>query len=256
MEEQKIKKLLKEIEGGFKDNKAIIKSALEKELENGNVIRYENLLCVVEKYEDYINEKGIIYELKKYALVCSGNPEITLNVMLDSIIYDNTVTIACSGCKIINEVIYSIIKESIKTLKLKNTWIDYNEEYNEKYIKDNQNKFDEITFVGDYFEFESFKHGITTALNYNNYGYIKLYIDKTKYLDEYKKIMKYSYVENIFIDTYDDLYEFLSESKKEDFGIAYVEDEKIKEIGQNNHFGKLILNKFPFDNYSFKIERK
>ena len=245
-------RLLKEILEGFNDNKTIINQAIEKEYEDGNYIVFDNLKEVINRFISEVMDDEIKSQNQKRAIYCDGNPEIVLNAILHSIMYDNNIVIICDGYKIINEVINSIINESIKMLNLKNNWIDYNSKYNEAFIKENQNKFSEIIFVGDYFEFENFKYGVKTKLIYNNFGYIKLYIDKSIFLNDYKEIMKYAYIHNIYIDIYNDLDDFLNEAKNEDFGIAFVDDENIEKC-KNSNFGKLFINENPLNNYKFKM---
>ena len=252
MDTQMIKKMLKEINKGFIYNKKIIFKAIENEFEEGYTFDYDTLISILYKYEKLV-ENDIKHELKRKAVVCSGNPEITLTVMLDAISYNNNVVISCSGYKIINEVMYTIISESIKELNLKNNWIDYNETYNELYIKNNQKKYDEILFVGDYFEFKNFKYYINTKLQYNNFEYIKLYLNKNKNLNEYKTIMKYAYIKNIYVEVYEDLEEFIIDSTENDFGVAYVSEEEITKLKGKSKFKDLLINEYPFTNYRFKL---
>ena len=252
MEKTRKLKLLKEILEGFNDNKTIINQAIDNEYDNGNFIELENLKKIINKYTLKIIENDIENQNKKRAIVCDGNPEIVLNAMLHSIVFENNIVIICNGYKIINEVINSIFNESIKMQNLKNIWIDYNNKYDEAFIINNQNSFEEIIYVGDYFEFENFKYGVKTKLIYNNFGYIKLYIDKSKNLNEYKEIMKYAYIHNIYIDIYNNLDDFLSEARSGDFGIAFVDNENIEKC-KNSKFGNLCINKIPFEKYEFKM---
>lgn len=255
MDEQKKHRLLKEIETGIKDNKSSISKVIDEEVENGNIVYYEKILSIVQSYNTLFQENLIHEENKKIAIICSGNPEITLEYFLDAIIYSNHIILVSSGYKLINEVLFSIIKESMNDLKIENDVIDYDAEYTEKYVKDNQNKLDKIIYIGDYFEYKSFNHMIKVPVEYNNFGYIKLYIDKSSKQEEYKKIMKFAYIKNIYVDVYDDLNEFIMDSNKDDFGVAYIDGDGERKLKEDGKFETLLINEFPYEKYEFTLKK-
>lgn len=252
MEKVVFNNLLKEINNGLKLNKKIIDQALNKEMSKGNTVRLERITNILKDFEN-IDGKN---EAQSIAVCYSGAPEITITYILDSILYNNKITLCVNEYKIINEVLITIIVESMKKLNIKNLWINYSSSYNEIYLRDNEKNFDNIVFIGDFFEYEKFKYFFKTNVEYNNYGYIKIFMDKSKYKNEYKEIMKYAYIENIYLEIYDDIQEFIDESKKEDFAIAYIDDFKvINKLQKEIKSGELLINNFPFDAYKFKIIR-
>lgn len=254
MENSEFKKVLKEINSGFYENKKIIDDAIKEELTKGNSINKEKLEEIFKNFDIISNEEHNL-ENKNIAVYYSGRPEVTLTYILDSIIYNNKITICTEEYNIINEVLITIILESIKKCKFKNEWIDYKTDYNEIYLRNNQNSFDKIIYIGDYFEYEKFRFFFKTTVEYNNYGYIKIFLDKSKYKDEYKKIIKYTYIENIYLEVYDDIQECIEESKEVDFIVVYIEDAKIADKFQKElNAEKILINKFPYD-YKFEVKR-
>lgn len=252
MEKVVFNNLLKEINKGLKLNKKIIDQALNKEMSKGNTVRLERITNILKDFEN-IEGKN---EAQSIAVCYSGAPEITVTYILDSILYNNKITLCVNEYKIINEVLITIIVESMKKLNIKNLWINYSSSYNEIYLRDNEKNFDKIVYIGDYFEYERFKYFFKKDVEYNNYGYIKLFMDKSKFKNEYKEIMKYAYIENIYLEIYDDIQEFIAESKKVDFAIAYIADFKIiNKLQKEIKSGELLINNFPFDSYKFKIVR-
>lgn len=253
MEKVVFRSLLKEIDNELNENKSLINQALNKELSKGSFINLERIsktLKEYEKVEDFLNEG------KKIAVSYSGRPEVTVSYILDSILFNNKVTLCVNENKIINDVLITIIVESMKKLNIRNLWVNYSSNYNEIFLKDNQNNFDKIVYIGDFFEYEQFKCFFKKEVEYNNYGFIKLLIDVSKNRDEYNKIRKFANKENIYLETYSDIQEFVSESKKEDFAVAFVNDSKdINLLQKGIKAEELLINTFPYDTYGFKINR-
>lgn len=252
MEKIVFNNLLKEINKGLKLNEKIINQALNKEMSKGNTVGLERITNILKDFEN-IEGKN---EALSIAVCYSGTPEITVTYILDSILYNNKITLCVNEYKIINDVLITIIVESMQKLNIKNLWINYSSSYNEIYLRDNEKNFDKIVYIGDYFEYERFKYFFKKDVEYNNYGYIKLFMDKSKFKNEYKEIMKYAYIENIYLEIYDDIQEFINESKKVDFAVAYIADFKvINKLQKEIKSSELLVNNFPFDSYKFKIVR-
>ena len=154
MEKSEFESLLKEIKVEIKDNKKTIDQALNKELSKGTPIkldRIERILRDFENSNDFKNENIDI------AVCYLGSPEITVTYILDSIMHNNKVTLCINENKIINDLLVNIILDSMQACKIKNDWINYNSNYNEIYLRDNEKHFSKIVYVGDYFEYERFK---------------------------------------------------------------------------------------------------
>lgn len=252
MDKAQFNSLLKEIKDGIKLNKKIIDTAVKEELSKGVNINVESILGVINSFENIEIPKP---ENKTFAVTYSGKPEITITYMLDSILYNNKVTLCANGINSVNEVLYAIFKESLNGAKIRNQWVEYSSNYNEIFLRDNQDKFEKLIYIGDYFEYEKFKYFFKKDVEYNNYGHIKLFMDKTKYKDEYKKIFKFSYMENISLEIYDDIDDFISESREEDFAVIFADFQIINKIQKTLRANEILVNTFPYDSYKFKIER-
>jgi hypothetical protein len=170
-------------------------------------------------------------------------------------LYNNKVTLCTNGNKSINEILYNILIESLNACRIRNQWVYYNENYNEIFLRDNQNEFDKIIYIGDYFEYEKFKVFLKKDVEYNNFGYIKLFIDKLQYEEEYKKIFNFAYMNNISLEVYDDIEDFISESRAEDFAVIFADFRIINKIQRELRADEIIVNTFPYDTYKFKIIR-
>ncbi len=252
MENAIFKTLLREIKDGIKSNKNVLDKVVQESMSKGEFIKIDKIIELISSFENVQVEAP---EGNRIAVAYSGKPEITLTYMLDSILYNNKVTLCTYNNKPITEILYTILNESLINLKIKNQWIDYNSNYNEIFLKDNENNFNRIIYIGDYFEYERFNCFFKKEVEYNNYGYIKLFMDKSKYPDEYKKIVKFTYVENIALEVYDDVDDFISESREEDYAVIFADFQLINKIQKELKAEEILFNTFPYDSYKFKIER-
>ena len=80
-------------------------------------------------------------------------------------------------------------------------------------------------------------------------------MDKTKYSEEYKKIVNFTYLENISLELYDDVDDFINESREEDFAVIFADFQLINKIQKGLRAEEILFNTFPYDSYKFKIER-
>lgn len=254
MDKFQFDELLKEIKIGLENKKVEMQDALIKERSKGISTKTDKILDVISDFEfqrDFMPQKHSI------AVCYLGNSEVTLTYILDSLAHDNKITLCANEGKAINQILINIILDGMRKLKMRNQWINFNPNHNEIYLRDNEKYFSKIVYIGDYLEFDRFKAFFKKRpVEYNNYGHIKLFIDKVKYADEFKKITQFAYTENISLEVFEDIDDFIYESKKEDYAVLYVDDSKtINKIQRDLKSGEVIMNDFPFDTYKFKISK-
>ena len=253
MEKTLFTNILKELNDELKKNKSKIDKALNEEYSKGMPTSFSKIEKIINEYQKVEKFKS---EGKKIAVCYDGRPEITLTYILDSMVFNNNITYCLNGNKKINSVLIEVVQNSFLNCRIKNEWINYDEKYNEIYLRDTEKFFDKLVYIGDYFEYERFCLFFKKPVEYNNYGYIKLYIDSKKHNDLYKKIMEYSYKENIYLEVYNDIRDFILESKKTDFAVLFLDDSKLLNKAQKMiKASELIINSFPFDEYKFKVIR-
>ena len=254
MEKNVLKKLLNEIKEGIELNKKELDEALKEEMSKGNPVNLNRINQMLKEYETM--DEVLESEDTTIAVCYSGKPEITMTYILDSIIYNNKVTLCVNEYNVVNEILVRIVVESLRQIGIFNNWIDFDSKYNEIYLRDNQNKYEEIVYIGDFFEYQRFQGFFKKEVEYNNYGYIKLFIDKNKFAKEYEKIVKYAYLENISLEVYNDPDDFISESREEDYSIIMADMEEVNKIKRALRCGELLINAFPYENYKFEISRE
>lgn len=253
MELVKYSRVINQILNSFKENEKIIIDAFETELKDyGHKINVQALKDILKSSNDIMTLDNV--NKMNIALYYSGDVNITMLFILFALKNDLTITLFNERYDVFNNCIIAMIEEILKESRINNIYFKYDDKYNEKFLIDNQNEFDNIIFIGDYFEYRNLKYRIKKEMIYNNYGFIKGYIDKENNTEEYQKIMKYCYVNNIDMDFYTDKEEFLEEVGEEDKVIIFsnnkLEVEEIKEKISNKD---ILYNEFPYDNYKFDI---
>ena len=252
MDKANFKLFIKELKNQLMINRNIIDKAINEEMSKGKCINFDKINTLISEYEnvdEFYNEKKII------AIRYSGMPEITMEYILDSIVYNNRITFCITETKILNNLLIEFAVDSLINCKIKNQWIDYQSSYNDIYLKDHQKFFHKIIFIGDYFEYQRFSGMMSRKIEYNNFGHIKLFLDKNIYSEEYKKIMEYAYKENLYIEIYNDVEDFINESRSEDFAIVFADFKTANQINRELRADEIMINAFPYDSYRFKIER-
>lgn len=251
MEKTEFKSLLKEIRFELNMNKNMLDKVLNEEMCKGNSINLQKIANIIREYENF---EDFNQENKKIAVYYLGNPQVTITYILDSIIYNNNITLCAKEYRRFNSILIDCIKEAFVNCRLENKWINYDDSYNEVYLKDNSKFFDKLVYIGDYFEYLQFKSFVKRDVEYNNFGSIKLFINQAEYKDEYKKILSYSSKENIFLEVYDDIQEFINESKDENFSVVFGDMNVLKTVRKELK-GEMLFNAFPYDDYKFTINR-
>lgn len=244
-----VQKLLNEI----KENNKILEKAITTELQDsGHKVDLEYIKAIFENKENVLKINEL--ENKKIAVSYNGDIEITVQMILFALKNNLEIHLFAENSKIINTCFITLILESLKDSKIENKYIYYKDEYDENYLRKKQNEYEYIIYIGEPFEYEKFKYFIKKQVFYYNYKAYKIYIDQSKFNEEYKEIMKFTYMQNIYIDVYDNKENFIEDVNEIDKVIIYTANEKEKEEFNNILKTKeIIYNEFPYDEYRFKI---
>lgn len=254
MEIEKYNKIVKGILNGFKENEKIIIEAFKTELQDyGHKIDFKDLKEILNSAKDIPN-KSEVRDLE-FALYYSGNSNITLSFLLFALKNDVTITLYNERYDVFNTSILAVFENVLEELKIENKYIKYDEKYDEQYLINHEKDYNKIIFIGDYFEYKNLKHHIKREIVFDNFGFIKGYIDKEKCVEEYQKIMKFCYINNIDMDFYTNKQEFLEEVSENDKIILLSENKEeldnLKEVLKSDD---IICNEFPYENYKFDIK--
>lgn len=231
MDNEKFLKILKKIKTTFLENKKVIDNCIKEEIENGNIISFENLINEIEitKKEIFEKKENKRENKQEIAIIYDGKPETTLNIIINSIYYENKTYFFAEGYELILAVLIELIKSVLMEFKIKNTIVLY-QDIDIDVIAQNEDKFDNIIYIGDYFECEKIQRDFNKKILYNSYGHLKVLIDKEKYSNEYKELMKNTYKNNINVEYYNEFEEFLENITEKDTIIIYGNDDKLEEI--------------------------
>lgn len=242
MDTNKFNKILKEIKSAFLLNKKILKDIINKELENGCIIDFDDCLNYIETITQDILEGKVKEEKdKKIAIVYNGNPEVTIKSIIISIYFNNKLSLYPESYNIFVAGIVELINQVLKDFDLKEKIMIIEENQEEDLIY-KQNEYSKIKYIGDYFECKNIEYYINREIEYNSFGFLKVYINRSKYKEEYKELMKYTYKRNISVEYFDDIEEILESVNKKDTVLIYEEKENleiiIKKIKTKNIYTK------------------
>ena len=106
MEKSEFKNLLKKINSGIKKNTKVIDKYLNEEFSKGNNLNIKKISKIISDYEE---REISTSENKNIAVFYSGVPEITITYVLDSILYNNRITLCINGFKNINTIIIKLV---------------------------------------------------------------------------------------------------------------------------------------------------
>lgn len=247
---EELNKIIKRIKNDFLENKKVIESCIKAELKNGNIVSFDSFINEIEcTQKEVLNINNKEYK-KEIAVIYDGRPETTLNIIINSIYFENKITFYAEGYELISTVIVELINKILEEVKIKGKFNLYHEIDIDDIIK-NEEKYDKIMYIGDYFECEKIQGFLKKEIEYNSFGHIKAYIDKNKYLEEYKELMKSSYKNNINVEYYSDLEEFIDNVNNKDTIIVYEENEILDDIIKKINPKKILKHAEYMDSYRF-----
>lgn len=253
MNENVYNKFIKKILSEINENEKVFNKAITTELNDyGHKVDLEYIKAVLKNGENVLKISEL--ENKNIAVAYNGDIEVTIQMILFALKNNLKINFFAESYEIINTCLFTLILEIMKDSKIENIYLDYDLKYDENYLRNHQEDFDKIVYIGEPFEYQNFKYFINKDVFYYNYKSYKIYIDQAKYLEEYKEFMKYAYMQNISLDVYDDIDDFVENVLEIDRVVIYTDDE----LEKNNIIGKLktkeiICNEFPYDEYRFKI---
>ena len=167
MEIKLFKKILSELKKNLSFNKNYIDKALYEDFSKKMPVNFKKIFSYIDRYEA---QNIFPEENKNVAYMYNGLPEVTIELILDSIVHNNRTTFFITSHKELNRLIIESAIEAILNCHIQNTWLDFEIDYNEIYLKDNTSLYQEISFIGDYFEYEKIEQMIGKKVKYYNYG--------------------------------------------------------------------------------------
>lgn len=252
MENNKFENIVKKIKENLKLNKKVINDAIDIEKINGHILDFNEIIEYIDFISQYLiqAEKKVNVENTVVAIMNNGNYQVILNFILDAILRNYNVCLYIDAIKELNITITTIIEKTLEELNIKNKFKLITDNSEQELIY-NQNKFDRIIYVGDFFEFDNLQYYINKKIEYDSFGFIKVYIDTDKYMEEYKEFAKYTYKNNIAVEYYHDKEEFFDNIDKQDTVVICEKAEEVEVIKSKlkvkNFFDlELFYNKYKF----------
>lgn len=230
-------------------NDKLFKECIAKEAEDGNTIDAKDVYRIIDSYTD-TNQFDV--EGRRIGIRYSGNYQITLVYILDSIIHSNNIWLSNSLNERFTTFIVTIINTALEEFKINSPVIKYN--YTEKELCE-ESSLDTIIYIGVLGNFESFKlrYRGEADLKYSSFENIKLILDVSIKENKsiYTKVFAYCYYNNINVERYNNIDELLEDNLSTDYIVAYVNEDEAKLTLLK--YKKIWINDFPYDGFKFEI---
>ncbi len=249
MDINRFKQIILEIKNSFNENKKTIEEVFQQELENGYMLSFDECIKEIKRVEDdIVNEKINEENNKNIAIIYNGSLEATINIIITSIYFNNKVDFYGDGCDLARTVIVELINLVLKDeFKIINNYSIIIEKWDE-HLKENEDKYDKIVYIGDYFEYDNVKALVKKDIQYNSYGFLKAYIGSLKYQKNHRELAKKSYKNNIYIEYYSDRNDFIENVTEND---TVVICENIEEISKKIKAKNILTSEEFLNNYKF-----
>lgn len=186
-----------------------------------------------------------------------ANPYITINLCIQALLEKTAIIVLTEhGLANTNMILIKMFNQVLEDFKI--CRMIENEELN-KEKKDYILKHPiNVICVGNTNTYCYFKKNNKKELKYVPFKNMAIYCDDEDYLDLQLELYKYAVKNGIEAEVYDDVDEFIECTQNDyklEYLIAFIKDEKTKEILERE-LGKekLYINKNPFKNESFKID--
>lgn len=245
---ESFKKIVKQIKNTFLANKKVIEDCIKTELKNGYIVSLNSFIDEIDITEKELLNTNLKSNKKSIAIIYDGKPETALNMILNSIYFENDISLYPEGYELISMVIIQLIIKTLEEFKIKDR-INLFQELDVQLLE--KNDYDNIIYIGDYFEYEKIQSFVKKEIEYNSFGFLKVYINKDKYLNEYKDLMKNSYKSNISVEYYEDIEEFSENVNSNDTVIIYEDGENLDIILKNINPKKILKHEEYMKSYRF-----
>lgn len=250
MDKSILNKIINNVKTALRDNENLLIKCISEEDEDGT---YIDKTRIYEILDYYIDNQDFNVEGKNIGICYSGNYQITIHYILDSIMHKNRIILSNLLCESFTSFIVSIFNVVLKELKIDNPVIKYNCSEQELIQEE---KINSIIYIGDEFNFNAFciNYKGKAELKYDSFENIKLIlnVDNKENRETYSKIFAFCYEQNINLQRYNTVEELLEDNLDSDYIIAYV-DEDNKEKCSKLKYKNIIFNSFPYNDYKFTI---
>ena len=259
---EECKKIIENFYTKIKTNPTILNKVIREDKEEFITDKLK-LEQIIKKYLNYetciraLNNNQTIKSIGNIALIYDGNPYITIEMAIKSILTNNNMTFFTGNLEHVNRFLIRTINESLTECKSK-TKLYINKDIYDLYAK--QNTYDLGVFIGDKLEYKKVSSKFSRPIIYNGFGTVEIYADDIFFRNELTKIDKFVYYNNFNVNYYNNknLDEAIKEINKiviNDTAAIFTKNkEKALEFVNKVNARNIYVNKNPFEKYEFKFD--
>lgn len=129
----------------------------------------------------------------------NGNPYLTLNLILLSLKNNFNILFLPIKKYSLNSIFIKVFNDILKNMRLYKS-LQISTDISDNEIFKFQEKFDELIYIGNVYNYTRFKENINIPITYNGFGTLEVYVDdETNFSKELYELNKYIYENNLDI---------------------------------------------------------
>ena len=226
-----------------------------------NCMQTANLNTMLELLELYKKEKiESLYKKKTIIASYYGNPYITLNLCMQSLIKKSAVIALIEDSMLgINKMLIYIFNNILEKFKI-DRMIEIRNLADIGEVQQIQNDVDKIICIGNTNKYNNYKECAIQNLEYIPFNNMAIFCEDNKLLQLQLELYNYCVANGIEVEIYDDVnFEEFVECVKEDKRLKNIvvftnNEETVIEAKKQIENIKLFVNKNPYKNETFKID--
>lgn len=264
---KEIEKIISEFENEFEKSIPQLIEKINKDYKVHNIkIRTEELREQIQQIKnepilitEEIDKNEIIDGIGTIVTIFNGKPNITINMILNSIKTHNKIILCAQNefetSKFIVEIMKRVLKNNNYSDLLVNIINGYDDIYN------SQEYIDKVIFIGNKYDYINLRKKLYVDTEYNGYGYISLFYDNEECLNSLQNMKMFALNNMIEIDIYngnlEETIKKINYLKLNQTAVIFSKEKSniikwIVEIKAN----KVYVNKNPLSKYKFEISQK
>lgn len=191
-----IKSIITQFNKTLDSNSSILSTAISNDYKFN---RYKISITEIHNIISCNNKCNIPLSCKNIAVRYNGNPYVTLNLILLSLQYNFNILFLPTQKYSVNDIFIKIFNDILKNMRLYKS-IELSKEIFDEEIYMSQDKFDEIIYIGNIYNYNRFKEKIHIPIIYNGFGTLEVYVDdETNFSKQLHNLNKYIFDNNIDI---------------------------------------------------------
>ena len=261
-----VNKVLKAYSKFISDNRNNFEKCIEIDNEKNNVkTELDKLKSIIEDNErntDFLPKftaKKIVDGYGNICVLYSGNPYVTLKLIIIALRTHNNIIFCTDSFLHINGLLIEGINIVVKELKYAEKIALLESNFSEASLSVGQKYFNLVLYIGNKNSFKNVQKIFNVPTIYNEYGYMNIFIGDNSFKDILLDIDKYAYKNSISINYFDNTdiettIKHVNQYNLNDYFVIFTKNSEVAyKLVSSIKAKNILINANPFENYEFYI---